>query len=314
MSVPLISTVIPAYNAEPHLAECLDSVLAQRGPFRQEVIVVDDASTDATPAVAESHQGVRLLRLATNRGPSAARNLGVAAAKGDLIAFLDADDLWPADRLAQGVEMLAQHPDLGLVFGDCRRFDEAGERGRSFFADAELDRSFWGDAPRIPDQDLKLFRLNYIPTGAVLLRRQHFTAVGGFDEGRRMVEDLDLWLRLAEQCAFGYVTEVWQRKRSHGGNVSNRREAMALANLDVLQSHWRAGRRGLRRRGLRMRPYLAYEYCLLGDMRERAGDRRAARRWYLRALLTRPSVRPIYYWLRAALPSMERTGSAGGPP
>jgi glycosyltransferase involved in cell wall biosynthesis len=309
-----ISTIIPAHNAAEYLDGCLDSVLAQQGPFRHEVIVVDDASTDATARIAASRPGVRLLRLPQNAGPSAARNLGVAAAKGELIAFLDADDLWPEGRLLAGLGVLAAQPTVGLVFGDCSVFDAAGEVLASFFADAGLDDNFWGDRLLIPDQDLKLFRLNYIPTGAVLVRREHLLAVGGFDESRRMVEDLELWLRLAAACRFAHMPTVCQLKRQHAAGVSNRREAMALANLDVLGEHWRRRRRELRRRGLRMRSYFAYEYCLLGDLRERAGDLPGARRWYLRALRTAPGLRPFYYWLRAQRPTAPARSTAAGDP
>ena len=181
MSEPTITTVIPAHDAADHLSACLDSVLAQRGAFRHEVIVVDDASTDATARIAAGRGGVRLLRLPANLGPSAARNRGIAAATGSLIAFLDADDLWPPGRLAAGLRVLAEHADVGLVFGDCAVFDATGERLPSFFDDAGLDDDFWGDPLLIPDQDLKLFRLNYIPTGAVLVRREHLAVSGGFD-------------------------------------------------------------------------------------------------------------------------------------
>jgi hypothetical protein len=78
---------------------------------------------------------------------------------------------------------------------------------------------------------------------------------------------------------------------------------MALANLEVLGEHWQRRRGELRRRGLRMRRYFAYEYCLLGDLRERLGDARGARHWYLRALRTAPAPRPLYYWLRTLLPA-----------
>jgi hypothetical protein len=203
---------------------------------------------------------------------------------------------------------------VGLVFGDCRVFDAAGEVLASFFADAGLDDAFWGDPLLIPDQDLKLFQLNYIPTGAVLLRREHLLAVGGFDESRRMVEDLELWLRLTAACRFAHIPAVCQLKRRHAACVSNRREAMALAALDIRREHWRRRRRELRRRGLRMRGYFAYEYCLLGDLCERAGDLSGARRWYLRALNTAPGFRPLYYWLRTQRPTGAARSTAAEDP
>ena len=310
--MPTITTVIPAHNAAPYLGACLDSVLGQSGPFRHEVVVVDDASTDATAEIAAARDAVRLLQLPVNRGPSAARNAGIDAASGSYVAFLDADDLWPPGRLAAGLSVLHAHPDIGLVFGDCALFDVAGERMASFFADAGLDDAFWGDGLQIIDQDLKLFRRNYIPTGAVLVRREQLRAAGGFDPARRLVEDLELWLRLARICRFAHVPMLWQHKRCHAANASNRREAMALANLAVLDEHWRPRRRALRRRGLRMRDYFAYEYLLLGDLRARAGDARGARRWYLRALRTAPSPRAFYHWLGAWRPLTPAAPTAAG--
>lgn len=312
MSTPTITSVIPAHNAARYLGACLDSVLGQAGPFRHEVVVVDDASTDATADIAGAHAGVRRLELAANQGPSAARNAGINAASGSYVAFLDADDLWPQGRLAAGLAVLQAHPDIGLVFGDCALFDDGGERSASFFADAGLDDAFWGDGLRIVDQDLKLFHLNYVPTGAVLVRREQLRAVGGFDPARRLVEDLELWLRLAPVCRFAHVPTLWQHKRCHEANASNRREAMALANLAVLDEHWRLRRRTLRRRGLRMRGYFAYEYLLLGDLRARAGDARGARQWYLRALRTAPSARALYHWLGALRPPRTAVPSAAG--
>jgi glycosyltransferase involved in cell wall biosynthesis len=99
MPLPLISVVIPAYNAGEHLRETLASALGQQGPFTLDTIVVDDGSSDDTRAQVESMPGVRLIRQA-NAGPSAARNRGIAAARGELVALLDADDLWMPGKLA----------------------------------------------------------------------------------------------------------------------------------------------------------------------------------------------------------------------
>lgn len=303
---PLISAVVPAYNAAAHLADCVGSILAQRGPFRLEVIIVDDGSSDATATIAAglvataAGQAIalRLLRQA-NAGPSAARNAGIAAANGEWIAFLDSDDRMPPGRLTEQLALLAQAPDLGLLFGDCLIFDDEGCVLPSFFADAGLDAGFFGDPLRVVDAWEKLFRLNYIPTGAVLVRRDCLTAAGGFDPALRLVEDLDLWLRVAHHCRFGYTTQCCEHKRRHPGNVSADLAAMTLANIAVLTRHWQADRAELRRRGVRMQAYLAGEYALLGDYRERAGDPAGARGWYLRALRTTPGPRPLYYWLRS---------------
>lgn len=303
--LPHISAVVPAYNAAAHIAACLDSILAQQGRWWLEVIVVDDGSTDATAAIvaarAARHPNLRLLQQ-PNAGPAAARNRGIAAASGELIAFLDSDDLWPAGRLAAQLAIFDAHPEVGLVFGDCALFDADGPVLASYFAAAGLDDGFFGDAALVTDAPAKLFRLNFIPTGAVLVRRALLLAAGGFDARLRLVEDLDLWLRLAEHCRLGYTRALCQRKRQHPGNVSADFEGMTLANLAVLGRYWQRQRAMLRARGLRFAPYAAREYSLLGDHHERAGRRAEARRWYLRALLRAPGPRPLFYLLRSLWP------------
>ncbi|NTU65476.1 MAG: glycosyltransferase family 2 protein, partial [Chloroflexi bacterium] len=118
-----ISVVIPAFNASRYVDVCLDSVFCQSGDFDLEVIVVDDGSTDDTVFLLEQRAGVRLHRQA-QRGPSAARNVGIAMASGEYVAFLDVDDLWPPGSLKSRFAVMLQNPDAGLAFGDCRQFDE----------------------------------------------------------------------------------------------------------------------------------------------------------------------------------------------
>jgi glycosyltransferase involved in cell wall biosynthesis len=298
---PLISIIVPAHNTAPYIGACLDSILAQRGPFQLEVVVVDDGSDDDSAAIAAAKAGVRVLHQ-RNAGPSAARNRGVESARGDYISFLDSDDLWPPGSLRHRVEVLEKHSKIDLVFGDCAVFDHTGSRIASFFAEAKLDDAFWGDALLVRDPYPKLFRLNYIPTGAVLMRPACLRSAGGFNENRRLVEDLDLWLRLARNCRFAHIPAICQLKRERGDGLSADREAMALANLDVLSWHWSRHKRELLSKAVRFRPYAAYEYCLLGDHCRRRGRIDQARRWYLRALITWPSPRALYHWLRSLAP------------
>ena len=298
---PLISIVIPAYNAGAHIEAALRSIADQRGTFETEILVVDDGSTDDTRARAESFAGVRVITQ-TNAGPSAARNRGVAESSGDLIAFLDADDLWTPEKLQIQLRLLEAQPRAGLAFGDCRRFSGGGERPRTLFEEAGLDEAFWGGPDLVADPYAKLIALNFIPTGSVLLRRSCLEAAGGFDESMRRVEDLDLWLRLALLCPFAYTRHLCQLKREHRGNVSADREAMALAYLGLLAKQRRLYPQELGRRGIRLEPLEALEYRSLGTWREALGDRTGARRWYREALRSQPSWRTILDLSRASLP------------
>ena len=307
---PLIAAVIPAYNAAAHIDATLASIRAQRGPFRLEVVVVDDGSADDTADRAATHPGVRVIRQ-PNAGPSAARNRGIAETRAELIAFLDADDLWPEDSLATLLGLLTAHPDAGLAFGDCRGFDANGAAPRTQFESQGLDLGFFGHPAEVRDPYALLLRCNFVPTGATLARRGCIERAGGFDPARRRVEDLDLWLRMALCCPFVYTRRVCEHKRGHGANVSADSEAMTLDYISLVESQRRERPGELARRGIRVGPRLAREYSLVGDLRERRGDRSGARRAYAAALRAHPSARPLYYWLRTLVPGIASPRGAG---
>jgi glycosyltransferase involved in cell wall biosynthesis len=117
MGDPLVSVVVPVYDGERYLAECLDSLVVQDHP-EVEIIVVDDGSTDGSAALAESYTGVRVLRR-PHEGLGSTRNAGIAAATGELIGFCDADDWWKANKASVQVAHLAAHPELDIVL--CRQ-------------------------------------------------------------------------------------------------------------------------------------------------------------------------------------------------
>jgi len=190
-----VSAVIPAYNAEHTIRPALESVLVQSVGC-SEVIVVDDASTDATVSVARGAldtAGVRsrVLALPDNVGPAVARNRGIAEARGEWVAFLDGDDAWMPWKQAYQLSVLDAHPEAGMVCGGVRSFE----------SDTELD-----DALTVsPPEDAAAAEIaltdfvenNPVATSTVLVRRDLLVETGGFDRQFRGPEDLDLWLRLA---------------------------------------------------------------------------------------------------------------------
>jgi glycosyltransferase involved in cell wall biosynthesis len=294
---PLVSVIVPAYNAGRYIAESLQSIAAQRGDFRLEILVVDDGSSDDTADKVLSFPGVRLIRQ-ENAGPSAARNRGIAASNGELVAFLDADDLWTEGKLAAQLAVFNAHPNLGLVFGDCQRFNESGSLSESFFKESGLDEAFWGDPERVIDPYDKLFLINYIPTGSALVRKGALRVSGTFDESMRYVEDMDLWFRIAMHFGIGYTTHLCQLKRQHTENVSNDTRVMDLGYLDVIDKQHRLYGKLIKQRRIPVAARTAYKYCIIGDGCERAGRKGEARRWYFKALMTAPSLRPLYYLTR----------------
>lgn len=225
---PLVSVVIPAYNAEAFLGETLDSVLAQTYS-KIEIIVVDDGSTDSTPQLLANY-GDRITVLhQANTGQAAARNNGARQAQGELLAFLDSDDLWDNDKISRQVELLNRFPTALAVYCDHRTIDAQGKPISPSSAMAH---------PRPSGQILRSLLLGscIVTPGLVLLRRDAFFSSGGFDEAPLMRghEDYALWLQMATRGYFIYSpsTLVSYRRHSQQATRQNHYEMqMARAKL-----------------------------------------------------------------------------------
>lgn len=294
-----VSVVIPAYNAEAHLAECLASVRSQAGGAELEIVVVDDGSTDGTSTVAASHADVVLVRLATNSGPSVARNTGVEASSGRYVAFLDADDLWPRGSLAARLEVLQRRPEAGLVFGDCRQFDAGGEWRRTLFESGHWGATAWGRGGEVPDAYCQLLADNFITTGSVVVRREVLGAVGGFAEDLRLVEDLDLWLRIAHRQPIAWCDEVCLLRRRHAANTSADPASMSLAYLEVLRRQRALA--GSSSSHARLDRLVAAECLYLSELALQSGQPRAALRWAWQGARHRPNAKSLARLARLAL-------------
>lgn len=296
---PLVSVVIPAYNAQDHLAECLASVRGQLSDYTMEIIVVDDGSQDATAQIAQQQPGVQCI-IQPNKGPSAARNVGISAAKGKFVAFLDADDLWPPGKLAAQVRILQQHPEVALIFGDCRQFDSQGPRPQTEFQANQLGSAAWGTAPLVPDAYARLLEVNFITTGSVVARHSALKAVGGFAEDLRLVEDLDLWLRIARHHPIAWCDQECLHRRRHTSNISRDVDAMGLAYLEVLRRHrlsWSAEEITLMRLDAGL--LVATKYLYLAERSMAQGHLRAATRQVWEGFSASP--RPLTLWRIARL-------------
>jgi glycosyltransferase involved in cell wall biosynthesis len=203
MPDPLISVIVPAYNAAPFLAEAVESVFAQDyEPL--EAIIVDDGSTDTTSEQLDRFSGrVRILHQG-NRGPSAARNAGLAVANGPLVAFLDADDVWLPAKLRVQADRMVEEPSLAFTVTRFRYFLHPGCAIPPAFRREHLDRDLDG----------------WIPS-ALVVRREAFDRIGGFDESLRVSEDVD-WFARAREAGLGAesIPRVLLRKRVHDRNAS----------------------------------------------------------------------------------------------
>lgn len=308
--VPRISAIIPAYNAQAHLAECLANVSKQCGPFTMEIIVVDDGSQDATSDIARRHPGVRCVSQ-PNAGPSAARNAGISMAQGEFIAFLDADDLWPEDKLATQLRILLQHPEAALVFGDCRQFNAGGHWPQTEFETNGLGLATWGSGQLVPQAYSKLLENNFITTGSVVARRAMLDEAGGFAEDLRLVEDLDLWLRMARRHPIAWCGLECLLRRRHDANISGNAEAVALAYLEVLGRHvasWGPGDAAAL--GVDA-GWLESKECLhLAELAIAKGKRDVALQRIWRGLAAHPHPRTLWRSAKTAIKAVIRTSTS----
>jgi len=212
MSPPLVSVVLPVYNGERYLASALASILDQE--YRHfEIIVVDDGSTDGSAEIARSLHGVRYLHQ-QNQGVAAAWNAGIAASRGDLIAFLAQDDLWTPSKLAVQVAYLSDHLDAQYCVAKARYFLEPGCRVPAGFRRERLE----GDhVARIVE--------------TMLARKSAFDLVGRFDTSL-VLADVD-WFARAKDAAVPMVVlpQVVLHRRIHNDNLTYRVSARGYRDL-----------------------------------------------------------------------------------
>jgi glycosyltransferase involved in cell wall biosynthesis len=218
--------IIPAYNASPYIKETLDSVFAQT--YRHfEVIVINDGAPDtlALEEVLLPYRDRVVYLTQENRGLGGARNTGLRAATGDLVALLDADDIWMPDYLQEQTHFLREHPDIDLVYCNSMLFGDSIYDGKEFMAICPSEGE--------------------VTPAALISRRCHvFVSVTartdalasvGFDESLRSCEDFDCWLRFtAAGHKIGYQRKLLVRYRKHRASLSANPTGMAEYNIKVL--------------------------------------------------------------------------------
>jgi glycosyltransferase involved in cell wall biosynthesis len=219
MSNTLISVIVPAFQREKYLHATLSSIVAQ--DYRPiEIIVIDDGSTDRTAVIAQSFSQVRYV-FQNNQGPPAARNTGLANCNGELIAFLDADDLWPKDKLNKQFDFLIRHPKVVCVLGRMKNF-----------LDDNIDLPNWISTSSMSDET------NALSMGAGLIRREAFDAIGIFDPNCWFGDDLDWFIRLREAgLAMDFMKEVLLFRRIHANNISSNQRLLTQQYLRIIKSH-----------------------------------------------------------------------------
>jgi len=266
--LPKISVVLPTRDRPQFLVEAVGSVAAQ-ALLPAELVVVDDGSAaDAGAAL----RRVRWPKSATIRvlpgsrsGPAAARNLGVRSASGNLIAFLDDDDVWHPEKLAEQARWFAARPDMGALGTACVRTPTPGlchfrRQGRSQVR--SISRA-------------ALLRGNRLCLSSVMIRRNCLDEIGGFDESLPLAQDWDLWLRISSWWEIGTLNAPLTVYRLHGKQRSRDEAAMRRWEAEVIR---RAIARVSGARTLRgvARRRLSWAHCRLGRVLIRRGETQGA--------------------------------------
>ena len=267
-----VSVVIPLYNKAPFIGAALDSVAAQTLPPR-EVIVVDDGSTDGGRAIVEAHRAAVRIVDGARGGPGEARNLGIAAATGDWVALLDADDWWDADHLATLAALATRFPEAAAVSSRVRI--EGTERA---------DRA---DRPAIIDFFAQSLDAIAVHSSSVAIRREALARIGPFD-AQWPGEDVDYWARLALAAPIAATDRSTAVYRQGTGGLMEQHHARpngfsgrpprVIERIDqALPTAAPALARSMRRYRARTFANIIRQALLRGDRADALGQWRAAR-------------------------------------
>lgn len=225
---PRVSVIVPAYNAAWCVRRALDSVLAQT--WRDfELIVVDDGSDDGTGEILAGYGAALRVVSKANGGLSSARNAGIAAARGEYVAFLDADDWWLPGKLERQVALLDGRPALLFCSTTTQVFTPEGRRLADWCCGA-------GERPTLP----AIFSANAHVAGsgsAVMARREACTRAGGFDESLRSLEDIDMWMRLAALGGYACIDAPLTAIEKRGDSMSGNLDVMRAAAIRVMRKN-----------------------------------------------------------------------------
>jgi glycosyltransferase involved in cell wall biosynthesis len=283
MTHPLVSVVVPVYNGERYLRQALESALGQT--YRSlEIVVVDDGSTDGSPQlIASFGSRLRSLRQA-NGGVALARNSGIRAAHGELIAFLDQDDWWMPEKIEKQVALFLADERLGLAHTAILQYSDSAA---AFVEPVYLTHR----SPQLQGDCFEELLLgNAIFNSSTMIRKNVLQKSGTFDPGipGNTVQDYDLWLRIARHFPFAYLPQQLTALRLHDGQGTLNRLAMLGDELRLLE-------RIVSERQLRDSPALRARFAeLLDELGVAHLDNRAhrlARQCFIRALRTRWSAR-----------------------
>lgn len=299
--MPLVSVVIPAYNCATYIALAVQSALDQDYPGK-EIIVVNDGSTDNTADVLAAFGESIVVIQQSNSGVAVARNRGMQAARGALIALLDADDLWLPGKLRKQVDYLNAHPGVGAVY--CRwrewRPDALGE-----FTVPQLGHDALERNGIEPDDSgwlyNKLFLDSIIHTTTLLMRREIMEQTGKFDPALRRGQDYDYWFRMSRLAPIHKLSAVLSLYRIHPESITHKPHQAnypCLVIQKALDQWGRVGPDGTETLQAVIDGVLSRHWFNFGYMHLMQGDPKLAYDAFLRCIRLRPM--RVKAWINAA--------------
>ncbi|MFN7224036.1 MAG: glycosyltransferase [Paracoccaceae bacterium] len=282
---PHVSVILPAYNRETLVARAIDSVLAQTYQDFS-LIVVDDASKDGTRTVLEryrDHPKVTLILSDMNQGGSGARNMGIDAAQGELIAFQDSDDVWLPHKLAAQVAALEAQPEAGLCY--CGSLFSEGIS--SYYIPEPVFTRLDGD------MSLEILRRNTTSTQTLVIRRAVLEAAGPFDATLKRFQDWDLMIRVAQLTPFIFLPEPMVVIFATPGNISSIVANDAIARAHILEKYADLFSNAPEQS--------ARNHYITGRIWQKLGQQTKARLHFRQALALKPDLRAAVQILRTFL-------------
>lgn len=222
---PLVSIIIPVYNAESTIADCLESLISQTYD-KNEIIIVDDGSKDKTAGIVEKYQHkVSYYYQDHSGGPAIPRNIGILHSSGEYLCFFDSDDVMNSDYISKQVDFLQRYPDVGMVFCDYKNFDENGYWKTSHFQESP---QIWNIINN--DNDKKEFILNnacrilakqnFGIMGTLMIRRTMLKYEKGFNQNLKASVDFFFYYQLARYSQVGIINYIGMLRRLHTNNIT----------------------------------------------------------------------------------------------
>ena len=221
---PLVSVIIPTFNGAKYIGAAIDSILAQT--YRHvEVLVVDDGSTDETPAIVRGYGAPVHYVQQSNAGTAAARNTGVRVSRGEIVALLDHDDLWLPRKLERQLPLFERDPKVGLVFAGIEFFlNDTGRVTATYFPAEELSAH-------------DLLAHEVLPIQTVMFRRSALDKVGPFDTALRGTDDWDMSIRMGAEFRVVGFPETLARVRLHETQQGRNADNMFHQAMRVVEKH-----------------------------------------------------------------------------